>query len=90
MNRQDVFTVIDKERQYQDTAWPRDAHAQAMYSNLAPHLVLLEEYIHRARTAWTNNGPEAQPLKVVAKLAAIAVRALEEVDGSAEATQSLR
>jgi len=90
MNRAEVFAVIDKERVYQDTVWPRDAETAQMYTYLAPHLVLLEEYILKARTAWVTNGPEAPALKQIAKLAAIAIRALEETAGAKEATEELR
>ncbi len=90
MNRAEVFAVIDKERVYQDTLWPRDEDAAKMYTYLAPHLLLLEEYVAKARTAWVTNGPEAPALKQIAKLAAIAVRALEEVSGAEEAVQALR
>jgi hypothetical protein len=80
MNRQDVFEVINRERDFQDSLWPRDDHeAIGQYQWAAPHMLLLEEYVEGLRTKWKNSREELDCVREIAKIAAIAVRALEEI-----------
>lgn len=81
MKREDVFEVIDKEREYQDTTWPRDARRRRMYAFAAPHILLLEGYVQKLRDGWVSSGmDETARLRVIAKIATMAVRALEEIE----------
>lgn len=76
MKRSDVFAEVEKERTSQDSAWPRTERRKQMYSFTAPHLLLLEEKVSAMRTSWYKG--ESKPADFV-KIAALAVRALEEV-----------
>jgi len=75
VNRQEIFEQISEERDSQDNQWPRTERRKTMYSFSAPHLLLLEEKLKSMRTAWYKG--EVEPKEFV-KIAAIAVRALEE------------
>jgi hypothetical protein len=80
MKREDIFEVINRERDYQDSLWPRDDHeAIGQYQWSAPHLVLLEDYIAGARNKWRHSREESDVIREIAKIATIAVRALEEI-----------
>jgi hypothetical protein len=80
MDRKDIFEVINRERDYEDGLWPRDDHeAVGQYKWVAPHMLLLEEYVGGMRTKWKNSRDELDCVREIAKIAAIAVRALEEV-----------
>lgn len=76
MKKSEVFAAIQEEREKQDAAWPRTERRVQMYSFTAPHLLLLEEKVSAMRTAWYKG--ESVPSDFV-KVAALAVRALEEV-----------
>ncbi len=84
LRQHQVLELMAHERQYQDKTWPRDAETRVMYGYLSPHLVLLDTYIQKAKAEWTANAGELKSLRQVAKIAAIALRALEETEGSEE------
>jgi len=73
MDRQDVFKLIDEERKYQeDIACPE--------VSLEGELLLLGDYIDRARRAYADNfGDETETVvrDTVRKIAAISVRCIE-------------
>lgn len=71
--RQDVYDAISGERDYQDKLNDR-------WISPGEELLLLQEYVDRARTAWTKDfGKTTNPeyLHVVRKIAGIAVRCME-------------
>ena len=86
LTREEVFIIIDREREYQD----------AKYSPLSPErsatdgLVLLEVYIREAFGRYASEKGNIPALKQIAKIAAIAVRALEESGGSETLLEGLR
>ena len=81
MKREDAFEVIRVEREYQDTVWPRDERRKRMYAFSAPHILLLEGYIQKLRDGWVSSGMnETERQRTIAKIAAMAVRALEEIE----------
>lgn len=80
MTRADAYTLVDAERLAQDRLWPRDGRPHvAQYGWCGPHLLLLEEKVARLRSMWYGSKSE-QLQQEFAKVAAIAVRALEETD----------
>ena len=92
MTRQQTIEVILRERDYQDKKWPHDKPPRCpggsrllddQYRLSAPHILLAEEYIKKARERWTKSGDYGggEALKTLAKAAAILLRALEEIDG---------
>lgn len=86
MNRNDVFQVINDERTYQDKKYHPEQlldcglTREQRDSDVCPHILLLEEYVEKARRAWVTTGSRRGALQQIAKVAAIAVRAIERVD----------
>lgn len=76
MNRIDVFKLIGNERASQDGFGPRTERRVQMYNFTAPHLLLLGEKIEAMRTAWYRGESVSSDF---VKVAAIAIRALEEI-----------
>ena len=83
MNREQVFQVIDDERIYQDRTYNPKALLTSGQTrevrdlDVTPHLVLLDLYVQKAKIAWNAKGDNVPALQEIAKIAAIAVRALE-------------
>ena len=88
MTRNQVFQLIATEREYQDQTYdPQEkltsgATRAERDLDVASHLVLLRLYLQKAEEAWNVKGDSVPSLKQVAKIAAIAVRALERAGGS--------
>lgn len=77
-----VYAAIDSERDYQDRVWRENAGhvADAPVRTVAEELLMLEDYVARARTAWTNAPRDienAVTTDILRKCAGICVRALE-------------
>lgn len=86
LNRQQVFDVINTERESQDKVWPiHSGHNSSEHS-----LVLLDGYIRKAKDTWLTAADETPVVQQIAKIVAIAVRALEYVDGSEAVLKGLR
>ncbi len=78
--RQNVYDAIDTERTYQDGKWPgwRDDVAGIPLQSVGAEILLAEEYLARARAAWTHErAPEISTLHILRKAAGILVRCLE-------------
>lgn len=71
-SRTQVHQAINGERDYQDGI-------SSLRLTIGEELLLLEEYIARARKRWTGEfvQPEIQTLGVIRKVAGIAVRCME-------------
>jgi len=81
MTRPDIYAAIDRERERQDATWPHDVAGnpqRAQYQFYAPHLLLLEKKTARLRALWYDADRERLRGELL-KIAAIAVRAMEEV-----------
>lgn len=79
MLRSQVFATITRERVHQKKVNPDKM-------TIGEEILLLEEYIQKARTAWTTDfvKPEQSALAELRKVAAIAVRCLEHQDSIPE------
>lgn len=80
--RSAVYTAIDSEREYQDEKWRENAGLVEGQPprELAGELLMIEEYVARARKAWTDTPREQEAAVVtdiIRKIAGIAVRAME-------------
>ncbi len=77
-----AYLAIDSERDYQDDRWPHGQLADRPEANpltIGEFLLLLEEYVARARAEWTaEKKPEEKTLKVIRKCAGIAVNCMEQ------------
>lgn len=76
-----VFAAIKTERAYQDKVWRENSgETEAPVRTVAEELLMLEDYVARARTAWTNaprNTEVAITTDMLRKCAGICVRAME-------------
>lgn len=72
--------LINTERRYQDMKHPRTKDNAGQYSFSAPHALLVERYIGLAEEAWSV-GNRDMVLHRIVQIAAILVRALEEIEG---------
>lgn len=82
MNRSEVYAAIDSERDYQTRVWRENAGLEptAPVRTVAEELLMLEDYVARARTAWTNARRDAEvaiTTDILRKCAGICVRAME-------------
>jgi hypothetical protein len=97
MNRQQIYGIIDGEREFQDSMYnPHEkltsgATRAERDRDVTSHLVLLDIYLNKAKNDWNVKGDNRPALKQIAKIGAIAVRALERAGGSeALLTEGLR
>lgn len=98
LHRNQVFDLINKERNYQDTNYDPNFVLSSGQTReqrdleVSPGVLMLEAYTRKAADAWVNTkGTNLSTLQQVAKIAAIAVRILERAGGSEELlTKGLR
>jgi hypothetical protein len=79
MNRQEIYDAIDAERISQDNIWRTGSPVEDQYQYSAPHVLLLEENANKLRAIWYGLRNEGSLQDRFIKVAAIAVRALEEI-----------
>lgn len=89
MNRQQVFYLINAEREYQSRNYNPDETTSSGQTrrerdkDVAPGVLMLNAYTHKAAQIWVSTGGDnLATLQQVAKIAAIAVRILEQAGGS--------
>lgn len=73
MDRSEVYKLIDGERDYQNTKWPRDHEHEA-----GAYVAMIHAYSTKALIAWTDNPGDEAALDVIRKIAGICVRAMEK------------
>lgn len=74
MERQEVYKLIDGERNYQDNLSELARYRQ---KTVAEELVIIERYTRKALDAWTDNPGDEAALDVVRKIAATCIRCME-------------
>lgn len=89
MTREEVFGLIESEREYQDRNYDPDTKTTSGLTrrerdlDVAPGVLMLNAYTHKAAQIWIGTvGTNLPTLQQVAKIAAIAVRILERAGGS--------
>lgn len=98
LDRIEIYKVIDKEREFQDKTYSPDEKLSGGIGptrrqrdeDVTSHLVLLDIYVDKAKEAWNVKGDNRPALQQIAKIAAIAVRALERAKGSDAVLEGLR
>ena len=81
--RNEVYTVIDSERDYQDslkadrTASPTDG-TRSIEHSVGDFLTMMSFYMREAQTAWTVCPSDKPALSSIRKIAAIAVNCMEQ------------
>lgn len=89
LTRQQVYSLIDTEREYQDYNYQPNAVTSSGLTRrerdleVGPGLTMLAAYVRKAEDSWVNvKGDSTPSLQQIAKLAAIAIRILERAGGS--------
>lgn len=88
MTREQAFEIITKERDYQDRTYnPNEVLSSGATRgqrdiDVTAHMVLLDLYIAKAKEAWNVKGDNLPALQQIAKIAAIATRAMERAGGA--------
>ena len=86
LTREQVFQIIDRERNYQDNLWPpHDGHKNSEHC-----LTSVQCYLRKAEDAWIASKSEVTTWQQLAKIAAIITRALEVGNESEELLNGLR
>jgi hypothetical protein len=73
MKREDVYKLIDGEREYQNDIWDADIDSKTVGS----HLTLLDTYLRAAKDGYTYTDGNRKALDTIRKIAALAVRCME-------------
>ena len=76
ITRKKVYKVIDGERDYQN--YLGSDRMDGSDHSVGDYLTMMDTYFRRAKDAWTNNPGDVASLKEIRKVAAIAVRCMEE------------
>ena len=77
--RDEVYTAIDSERDYQDRVWHRKENTDPTALTIGEYILLLEEYTAHARREWTlEPKPEVNSLEFIRKVGGIAVNCMEQ------------
>lgn len=96
LSREQVFQIVSKERDYQNRTYSPDELLSSGVKrgdrdlDVTPHLVMLDLYVRKAQDAWNVKGDNRPALQQIAKIAAIATRALERAGGSEALLNGLR
>jgi hypothetical protein len=72
--RQEVFEVINDERDYQEKIWKRPKHNHSAIE----YLVYIDHYVKQAMELVSTKDDESDALPNLRKIAALAVAAMEE------------
>lgn len=75
-NRNEVYAVIDRERDYQNDL--KSDRTDGSDKSVGEYLVMLDTYINLAKTGWTMQAGNKAALDCIRKIAAVAVRCMEE------------
>ena len=76
MERKNVYKIIDGERDYQDSLNPKMDHKG--FPTVEAELLMMEEYLKDARTAWTHSHANAVPaLEIMRKVVGMGIRCFE-------------
>jgi len=76
--RSEVYKVIDGERDYQQSLPPNRSEDPTRKRGVSEYLTMLDHYVRHAQDSWTLRAGFEQPLHDMRKIAALAVRCMEE------------
>lgn len=72
--RQDVYSAIESERQYQNYRWPEAAHTHS----ITEFLVYIEHYLNKAKAIVSTEDGQEGALDDLRKITALGVAAMEQ------------
>ena len=80
MTRQEVYKLIDGERDYQDSFISNtdNNRSEGIPHQVAGYVVMINHYVQKLNQAWTENAGCEKALDVVRKIAGIAVHCMED------------
>jgi GTP cyclohydrolase III len=76
--REEVYRVIDAERDYQNSLGPDRTDTEDGSHEVGEYITMLHHYLNEATSSWTKNAGSQAALHNMRKIAAIAVRCMEE------------
>ena len=78
MNRIDVYKVVDKERDFQDTYIKVKGYKKdTINESVTAEMVMMKTYLDKAFIEWTHNKGDVNSLNELRKVVAIGVRCFE-------------
>jgi len=80
MTRIEVFELVNAERMAQDKEWRTGRPNEQQYKFAAPHVLLLERNARKLIDLWYDAKDEEALQDRFVKIAALAFRALEEIE----------
>src|SRR6185295_13046343 len=86
MTRENVYKLIDGEREYQDSfiADPKNDRSEGVnaYKNrtVGEELILIDTYLRRAKDAWSDTPSDTAALAIIRKISGLCVRCMENHD----------
>jgi hypothetical protein len=75
MNREDVYKLIDGEREYQDSL--DHTRTDGCAKGVGDYLTLLRAYLREAEEGWVRSAGNTKGLESIRKIAGIAVHCME-------------
>lgn len=75
MTRQEVFALVDQEREHQDNKW---GTVRQHPHEVGGWLTIMRVYLQRAEAGWLGDLSDGESLAEVRKVAALAVACLEQ------------
>lgn len=75
MKREEVYSLIDGERSYQDTLWGGRPHDD--FKSAGDFLIYIEDYLRKAKTAYTTEAGNGPTMEVIRKITALGVACME-------------
>jgi hypothetical protein len=76
--REDVYKVIDGEREYQENLPGNRSENPKRIRAVSEYLTMLDHYVRHAQDSWTTRAGIEDPLNDMRKIAALAIRCMEE------------
>jgi hypothetical protein len=79
MNREEVYKLIDGEREYQTNIIEKSpARHDGHKHTPGDYITMLSSYVNKLQQAWTDNGGNEPALDIMRKCAGIAVHCMED------------
>jgi hypothetical protein len=81
MNRDDVYELIDGERDYQDSL--PSTRTDGREHTVGEYMIMLQYYMNKAVEVWTMTPSDVEALNNIRKIAGICVHCMEDYDAPA-------
>lgn len=78
MNRTEIYQILDGEREYQDQLW--GGHKHDNFHSVGDFMIYIDDYMRKAKDAYTNQHGKLAALDVLRKVVALGVACFEVHD----------